>query len=290
MKVTVTAPAKINLFLDIIGRRNDGYHLLNMILQSVGLYDTVTVWKNGEGTLELFCSREDLSTGESNLACRAAALFFKELELGNPGVSIKLKKRIPVGAGLAGGSADAAAVLLALDRLFKTKLPLSRLCELASKLGADVPFCLQGGTMQAEGTGTILMPLPDLTECFLVLAKPDFSVSTAEAYALSDEHTNAHRPDLDGMIGAICSGDLESVGKRLFNSFETVLGFHEIKEIKEIMLRQGALGACMTGSGPTVFGIFSEWEKAESCADELKKLYEEVYLCEPRGTGCEIEE
>ncbi len=290
MKVTVTAPAKINLSLDIIGKRDDGYHLLNMILQSVELCDTVTVWENGGGGIELTCNRDDLPTGEENLAFRAAALFFEENGLENPGISIRIKKRIPVGAGLAGGSTDAAAVLLALDRITGAGLTGFQLAELAARLGADVPFCLQGGTMQAEGTGTILTPLPDLVECHMVLAKPDFSVSTAEAYALSDKHVRIRHPDLDEIVGAICGGDLEAVGRELYNAFEAVLRLEEVEKIKKIMRVHGALGACMSGSGPTVFGLFAGRGEAEDCADELREYYDEVYLCMPRGAGCEIEE
>ena len=172
MKLTVNAPAKINLTLDIIGRRNDGYHLVKMLMQSVDVCDTVTVWDDADSPIQVFCNREEIPVSEANTAYRAAQAFFEAAKIENPCIGIKIKKRIPMAAGLAGGSADAAAVIVALDRMFETRLSEAELTDIGERVGADVPFCIFGGTMLAEGIGTILTPLPDLPDCYIVLSKP----------------------------------------------------------------------------------------------------------------------
>lgn len=290
MKLTVNAPAKINLTLDIIGKRNDGYHLVKMLMQSVDLCDTVTVWDTGDGSISLSCDQDGVPDNSDNIAYKAAVAFFAHTGLTNPGVGIKIKKRIPVAAGLAGGSTDGAAVLIALNRLMNTELTLDELCDIGETIGADLPFCLVGGTMVASGIGTILTPTPDLPDCYLVIAKPSIHVSTKEAYSLSDDRERWQPPYTDDAVEAVCDGSLNLIGSTLYNEFEEILKLKEVVQIKQIMKGCGAKGASMSGSGPSVFGIFSEKGEAEDCADVLKERYEEVFVCRPLDRGCTIED
>lgn len=290
MKITVNAPAKINLSLDILGKRNDGYHLVKMLMQSVDLSDTVTVSDTGEEGISLSCNVETLPDGEENIAYRAASAFFAYTKLENPGITIKIKKRIPVAAGLAGGSADAAAVLVALNQLMDTGLSEEELCDMGEKLGADIPFSIIGGTMVASGIGTILTPVPDLPACYFVIAKPPLQVSTKDAYALADERERWGRPRTDEAVEAVCEGRLKAIGKALYNDFEEILPLEDVRFIKQMMKDCGALGACMSGSGPSVFGLFAEKGEAEDCADTLRDHYGEVFVCSPADRGCTIED
>lgn len=290
MRITVTAPAKINITLDILGKRADGYHVLKMVMQSVSLSDTVTVWNEDDGKISVTCNADSVPCDDSNIAARAAREFFSFAGIENPGIGIKIKKRIPVAAGLAGGSADGAAVLLALNELFSTGFSASELCEPGLKVGADIPFCLLGGTMLAEGTGGILTPLPDLAPCHIVLVKPKQSVSTKEAYTLADTAEILRHPDTDDVVEAICGGDLKAVGAGLCNVFEQVIKLDEIDEIKSVMLGCGALGACMSGSGPSVFGIFDDKGAADDCLNELVYKDMEAYICSPESRGCRVED
>lgn len=290
MKVTVNAPAKINLTLDILGKRNDGYHLVKMLMQSVDLCDTVTVWDTGDGEITLSCNQDNVPLSGENIACKTARAFFEHTSLPNPGVGIKIKKRIPVAAGLAGGSADGAAVLVALNRLTQANLSRDELCDIGEKVGADIPFCIVGGTMVASGIGTILTPAPDLPECYLVIAKPPIQVSTKEAYALADDRERWELPYTNTAVEAVCDGSLDVIGKSLYNEFEDLLNLEEVESMKQAMLDCGAKGACMSGSGPSVFGIFSKKGEAEDCADMLRDRYGEVFVCLPLDRGCTVED
>ncbi|MCI9272768.1 MAG: 4-(cytidine 5'-diphospho)-2-C-methyl-D-erythritol kinase [Clostridiales bacterium] len=290
MKITVDAPAKINLTLDIIGKRNDGYHLVKMLMQSVDLCDSVTVWDTGDNDVSLSCDQEGVPDNQSNIAYKAAAAFFAHTGLVNPGIGIKIKKRIPIAAGLAGGSADGAAVLVALNHLMGTELTLDELCDIGETIGADLPFCLVGGTMVASGIGTILTPAPDLPDCYLVIAKPPIQVSTKEAYSLCDDRERWQPPYTDDAVEAVCDGSLPLIGRTFYNEFEELLQLKEVERIKQIMKDCGALGASMSGSGPSVFGLFSEKGEAEDCADVLKEQYQEVFVCRPMDRGCTVED
>jgi 4-diphosphocytidyl-2-C-methyl-D-erythritol kinase len=289
MRVTVNAPAKINLTLEILGKRDDGYHLVKMLMQSVSLSDTVQVWENGEANISVICGG-DVPQMQDNIAYKAVEAFFQYVNLPPTGVSVKIKKEIPVSAGLAGGSADAAAVLVALNRLTEKELPLEELCEIGAKVGADVPFCILGGTMTAEGTGTILTPVPDLPDCTIILCKPPIAVSTKEAYALTDAHHLWGADRTDRCVEAVCTGEITQVAAALYNEFEGVLRLPAIDSIKATMIRFGALGSCMSGSGPTVFGIFEDKSQAEDCLHELRLTYDEVFLAHPVYEGCRVEE
>ena len=274
--------------LDIIGRRNDGYHLVKMLMQSVDVCDTVTVWDDADSPIQVFCNREEIPVSEANTAYRAAQAFFEAAKIENPCIGIKIKKRIPMAAGLAGGSADAAAVIVALDRMFETRLSEAELTDIGERVGADVPFCIFGGTMLAEGIGTILTPLPDLPDCYIVLSKPEISVSTQKAYSLADKHLLWESPETDDAVEAVCNGDIEEVANCIYNKFEKVLNLPEVASIKRMMLEAGALNAGMSGSGPTVFGIFKDKGMAEGCARSLEEYCDQVFVCRPVSKGCEI--
>ncbi len=283
MKKTMRkAYAKINLTLDVLERLPNGYHTVRMVMQTVSLHDEVTVELDGTGKTTLRCSLPYLPVDGSNLACRAAELFYRETGIPDPGTAIRLEKRIPVAAGLAGGSTDAAAVLRALDELHGTALGDGRLCELGLRLGADIPYCLLGGTMLAEGIGERLRRLPDCPKASVVLIKPSFSVSTAAIYAAMDAHQPTARPDTEGMLRALEAGDLAEICHRLYNVMEPVTGARnwEIREIRGRLLDCGAMGAVMSGSGPTVYGVFREQARAEAAWQTLKREFPECHLCE----------
>lgn len=259
MKCTLLAPAKLNLFLDITGRRSDGYHLVNMVMQSVSLYDEVTLITDEDGEeIKIECSDRLVPCDETNTAYKAVKLFFEHAGIAPVGITVRIKKNIPSQAGMAGGSTDAAAVLIGLNELFRTGLSKHELAEIGEKIGADVPFCVYGGTMTAEGIGTILTPLPDMPDCSFAVVKPDINISTAEAYRKSDEVGYDFLKNPDRVVNGICSGDIGEIAKGLYNKFEAVVNIPEIKEIKSAMIRAGALGACLTGSGSAIFGIFEK--------------------------------
>lgn len=283
MKITVNAPAKINLFLDIIGKLDNGYHSLFMVMQSIRLYDTVTVEKSNENGIFLTCSEEKLPCDEKNIAYKAAAAFCKKFGI-EPNVKIHIEKRIPFAAGLAGGSADAAAVTVALDKLYETSLSEFELCKTGLLTGSDVPFCIKGGTCLSQNTGGILSPLEPLKDCFIVLAKPEAGVSTAEAYAAADS-TYLYKPDSMRMLDACEKGDFEGICKYAGNVFEQVIEVAERVEFKKIMRKHGCSLCQMSGSGPTVFALFENKENAESCAEELKEICPNVFVTTPVKHG-----
>jgi 4-diphosphocytidyl-2-C-methyl-D-erythritol kinase len=265
------AYAKINLGLDVTGTRENGYHEVRMIMQTVDLYDEIFLEKS-DGR-EIICenSREDLPEDDGNLAVRAASLLIKQFDIPS-GVKIRLKKNIPVAAGMAGGSSDAAAVLAGMNGLFGLNLSDEELARTAVRIGADVPYCLFGGTALAEGIGEILTPLPDLPDCPLVVAKPSVSISTKYVYQNLASEGMKH-PDIDGMKNAVRRGDMPAVTERLGNVLESVSisAFPVIREVKDTMMEQGAKGALMSGSGPTVFGIFPDEAAAERAAEVLRR-------------------
>ena len=279
MKVTYKAAAKINLMLDIISRLDNGYHSLFMIMQSVGLYDTVTAERSGTD-IEITCDNQAIPCNESNTAFKAAKLFFDYTGEKNAAVKIHIQKNIPFAAGLAGGSADAAAVLHALNDLYNANLTLRELESIGVKVGADVPFCLSGGTKLAQNIGEVLSPLPEVKGCFFVLVKPEQGVSTAEAYAQFDKAPVRHL-DTSGMLYSAANGDFEAVFSKVGNVFEQLVEVPQRVPIKTVMYAHGAKCACMSGSGPTVFGVFETTEAAQAAADELKKDFKQVFVCEP---------
>lgn len=285
MVLRINAYAKINLFLDILGKLENGYHSLYMIMQSVSLCDTVTLGKNNSGGISVGCSYEDIPQGKKNIAYKAAEAFFASADIINEGTDIYIEKRIPSAAGLAGGSADAAAVIDGLDRLYNAGLSARQKLEIALQVGSDVPFCLTGGTSVTENTGDVIAPLPPLAPCFIVLAKPARGVSTAEAYAAYDDAEYIYHPNRILMLEKAAAGDLDGICENAGNVFEQVIEVVERIEIKAIMRECGAALCQMSGSGPTVFGIFKSRADADSCAERLKSVCSEVFVCEPVPYG-----
>ena len=268
--IKIEGNAKINLTLDILGKRPDGYHEVAMVMQSIGLHDTIEMEKSAAG-IALTINVPWLRADEKNLAWRAAALMQQEYGLSG-GVNMRLTKRIPVAAGLAGGSADAAAVLRGMNRLYELGLSDAKLCELGARLGSDIPFCLLGGTMLSTGRGEVLTRLSNLPETWVVLAKPRISVSTAWAYQNYDEQGAEQHPDNARIQQEIARGDRKAVAKLLCNVLEsvTIKRYAVISRYKELMMEQGAMASMMSGSGPTVFGLAESRGTANKIADCLR--------------------
>ena len=278
------ARAKINLTLDILRRREDGYHDMQMVMQSVTLADrlTVTPARGAEG--QAASDLRFLPTGNKNLAQVAAAAFREAVGLGGE-VDVDIQKRVPVCAGLAGGSADAAAVLRAMNRLSGAGLSPDRLAEIGARAGSDVPFCVLGGTALAEGRGERLTPLPPLPPCRIVICKPPFSVSTPQLFGRVNVRKIVRRPDTAGVVAALEAGDLAGVARRMYNVFEDVMEprrYAEISSIKAELIDCGALGASMSGSGPSVFGLFEDGARAQDACSRLRESYRDVFLCAPQ--------
>lgn len=288
MEIKVKAYAKINLLLDIINRRTDGYHDLFMIMQSIGLYDTVTVRETKSKKITITCNIDDIPLDEKNIAHKAASAFYKETKIKNKGINIDIVKRIPHAAGLAGGSADGAGVLVALNELYGTGLTEDELCSIGVKIGADVPFCIKGGTLLAQGIGDVLNKVKPLRKCFILIAKPDCGVNTGFAYSQFDEYGKSHTPDKLGMLCALQNRDLNEICGKMENVFEQFIDVPNKVDIKDVMRSNGAVGVCMSGSGPTVFGIFDDRNKAEKAAGELEFLAKDIAVTVPVSTGCRI--
>ena len=295
--IEIKAYAKINLSLDVTGRRDNGYHDVRMVMQSINLYDELTIcrvpWKETEsgndapdknGRITIESDTTAVPLNEDNLIYKAAKLIMDECGI-KDGVRIVLKKNIPVAAGMAGGSTDAAAVFKGMNSLFELGLEQERLCAMGVKTGADVPYCIMGGTALSEGIGEILTPMRAMPGCIILIAKPDISVSTGYVYTAFDSLKEKMHPDVDAMISAIDLGDIREVSKLLGNSLEGVTQeeYPIIKEIKQIMLGNKALGALMSGSGPTVFGLYDDRAQAEETAKMLRQLsgIKDIFVTEP---------
>ena len=279
--VTLKALAKINLGLDVLGRRDNGYHDVRMVMQTIYLYDNVTIEKTEEAGIQLECNLFYLPVDETNIAYKAAKLLMDEFDI-KEGVRIVLDKHIPVAAGLAGGSANAAAVLVGMNRLFSLGLSGQELMERGVSLGADVPYCVMRGTVLAEGIGEILTPLPPLPKCYVLIAKPGISVSTKTVYEKLDSQEITEHPDIDGILEGLDKQDIHKVAASMGNVLETVTigDYPIIEEIKHVMKEEGALNAMMSGSGPTVFGIFDDKSKARQAQERIRKLQiaKQVYV------------
>lgn len=283
------ATAKINLGLDVLRRREDGYHDLRMIMQMTGMFDRISMFpRAGRPGISFRTNLPYIPANENNLAYRAAKILMDEFEVSD-GLSINLQKFIPVAAGLAGGSTDAAAVLIGTNKLFHLGLSLEELMVRGKKLGADVPYCLLGGTALAEGIGEVLTPLPDMPSCSILLAKPPVGVSTKEVYgALRADEIEVH-PDIDGMVEALKAGDLRGVCDRCANVLEDVTAPSRpiIGEMEQDMKKMGALCSIMSGSGPTVFGIFDDESAARKCRNHMRDKYSgsRIFLTRPSNKG-----
>lgn len=281
-EIYLKAYGKINLGLDVIRKREDGYHDLDMIMQTVGIYDDVTIKKTDtKGEIMVKTDAVVLPNDEGNLAYRAAKLLMEEFHI-NSGVEIFIRKVIPIAGGMAGGSSDCAATLKGVNHLFHLGLDEEALKKRGVTLGADVPYCVMGGTALARGIGDVLTRLPAPPQCHVIIAKPGISVSTAYVYRHIRPDTIVKRPDIEGIIKAIKEKNLKEMAGLLYNVMEEVtVGEHPIiREIEHVMLEYGALNAIMSGSGPTVFGLFEEKEKAEQAMKILRErnLTEQLYL------------
>lgn len=261
--------AKINLGLDVLGTLPNGYHEVRMVMQTVDIWDELTFEKTASG-IAISTNSEELPTDGDNLIYKAAGLMMEELGI-KGGVNIYLRKNIPIAAGMAGGSADAAAAMRGICELYGLQVEDQRLMELGVRIGADVPYCIMGGTALAEGIGERLTELPSPPDCWLVVAKPDINVSTKYVYEHLDAVGDFSHPDIDGMITALKEGSLEGIVKRLGNVLEqvTVEAYPIVDDIKNGLRASGALGTLMSGSGPTVFGIFQDKEQADTAALQL---------------------
>lgn len=269
--ITMKAYAKINLGLDVIRRREDGYHELDMVMQTVGMYDVLTFTKSAAPGIRLQSESRMVPTDERNLVYKAAAWLFSEFSLAG-GLEIELKKRIPVAAGMAGGSSDCAAAIKAVNRLYDLNLTELQMREIGVRFGADVPYCIMGGTVRAEGIGERLTPLPDTPWCHVLLVKPPIRVSTKLVYENLHANSLTRHPDMDGIAAAIEDRDLKGMAEKLENVLETVTvsEFPVIQEIKEQLEQLGAVRALMSGSGPTVYGIFTDGRKAKRACEILR--------------------
>ena len=286
-KISIKAPAKINLFLDITGKLPNGYHEIASVMQTLDLFDYVKVEKAEE--ISVKCSIGELD-GENNIAYKAAKLFFEATKIEN-GAKIFIDKRIPMQAGMAGGSADAAAVLYGLNKIFDEPFSEEELCSIGAKCGADVPFSIIGGTKLSEGFGEKLSPAPEIPDCWIVIVKPDFSMSTPESYKYYDEHGlfELGHPDIRKILANLEENDLSGICGNLYNVLEHTIENPLIGEIKSEMLRLGAVGSIMTGSGTAVFGIFDSVQKAVEAKKTFSENFDSVFLSRPTKTGVQID-
>lgn len=279
----VKAFAKINLTLDITGRRDDGYHTLDSIMHTVSLCDDIEITRSAKAGIRLLCNRRYLPVDKKNTAYRAAALFLDHCGLQSEGLELSLEKTIPSRAGMGGGSADAAAVLHALNEIFETKLPLDTLMQLGAEIGADVPFCVHGGACRCTGIGELLQPVTPLPNCFIAICKPPAGMSTPRAYAMIDQYPLVNSHATDRMVKALATGELREIGAALSNRFDEAMRLMQVKSIKKTMLSAGAAGAMMTGSGSAVYGLFESEAAAKACLGLLKESGE-CFLCRPVGS------
>ena len=280
-RLELKALAKINLGLDVLGVRDNGYHDVRMVMQNIYLYDNVTIQKTEEPGIHLKTNLSFLPVDEKNIAYKAAKLLVDEFRI-EGGIKITLDKHIPVAAGMAGGSSNAAAVLVGMNRMFQLNLSDQELMDRGVQLGADVPYCIMRGTVLAEGIGEVLTPLPPLPKCYVLVAKPGISVSTKMVYEKLDSHEIEEHPNIDGIMEGLEEGDLEKIADSMGNVLErvTIEEYPIIENIKDIMKNAGALNAMMSGSGPTVFGIFKEKTLAKQAMQQIKKsgITKQVYV------------
>ena len=277
----IQARAKLNLTLDVLCTRPDGYHDLRMIMQSVELADTLDLAWNDSGELRVRTNLHFLPGNEKNLAAQAALRWWESTRKPRRGLDITIDKHIPVCAGLAGGSSDAAAVLRALNEMEDAPLPPEAVAEIGGLVGSDVPYCVLGGTALAEGRGEILTPLPPVPRCWVVLCKPDFSISTPSLFAKIDSVKLRRRPDTQGAIAALKAGDLFGVARRMYNVFEDALPERQrtrVNDIKNALIQCGALGTSMSGTGPTAFGLFDSETAAQEARERLLDFSKDVFL------------
>ncbi len=277
--ITLKAKAKINLFLEITGRLSNGYHSISTVMQEIDLCDCVTLTQTGTGNITLTSDCNTMPLDERNIAYRCAELFFAELGTENKGINIHIEKNIPMEAGLAGGSTDGAAVLKGLNAIYNKPFTTAQLCRIGSKVGADIPFCILGGTVLCEGIGDIMTPISPLPPCHILIAKGKEGVSTKWAYEQFDSMENREIRD-NPMTELLAKGDINDICKAMYNCFELLVP--SVTEIKDTMNSCGALGSMMSGSGTAVFGIFDDKEKMQIAANKLQNKNISVFCCDDR--------
>ena len=282
-EIEVKAWAKLNLSLDVLGRLGNGYHEMKMVMQTCSLHDDVRIELTGEDGVTVESNFGFLPRDGSNIAVKAASAFLDAAGMRGQGARITLRKRIPVGAGLGGGSADAAAVLRGLNTLCQTRLDADTLETIGAALGSDVPFCVRGGTALAVGRGEKLLPAPEMPACGIVICKPRFSIRTPELFSMIDSRRSRIHPDTEGLLDAMAAGDVGNLARRMYNVFEEVLPRRcsDIGAIKRALLDAGALGAVMSGTGSAVFGLFPGLSEAEQAAAALRGRWRETFASEP---------
>ena len=285
-KVTVIAPAKINLSLDVTGIDERGYHLLDMIMQTVSLFERVTVSKK-ESEITLSSNARYIPTDSKNVAVKAAMLFFEYTGI-QGGCHIHIKKTVPIKAGMAGGSADAAAVIVGLDKLYETQLTREQMCEIGAKAGSDVPFMIMGGTKRVQGVGDIILPCAEMPRCHLVICMPEKGVSTPAAFANYDKLGEKTLVETDKLVQAMEDDDIYAVAKYMANDLEKAAASEYTQPIKEALIRQGAIGSVMTGSGAAVFGVFDDEEKAKAACEYFRSHVRSVFIAKPVSFGATI--
>lgn len=288
MKLKAYAPAKINLGLEILSKRPDGYHNVDMIMQSINLFDEVTLEETFDGKISVFNEKNTSCPQNEDIAFKCADLFFKETKVPFSGIKIEIKKNIPISAGLAGGSADGAAVLVLLNHMYDEKVSLNELLEIGGKIGADIPFCILGGTARASGKGTEIKKIPEFNDYFLVLTKPGISICTKRAYSLFDSAQIKNFKSFEKMEESLKNADFSGFSGSLFNRFEELVQSSEVFNIKKKMLDLGAVSSLMSGSGPSVYGVFEDETTALKCLSEVKKFYPQTFLCRPIDHGVKI--
>ncbi len=288
MSVCIRAYAKINLMLDILSKLENGYHEVFTVMQSVGIFDEITVTLNNSRKISVSCNVNAVPDEKSNIAYKAAEVFFRNTGTENCGVAIEIQKNIPYEAGLGGGSADAAAVIIALDKLFYTNLNEKSIIRIASQIGADVPFCALGGTMLGQYTGTVLSHLPDLDKKYVVIVKPCENISTEDAYSAFDKAERIRHLDTKNMLISVIGNDWKKASEKVDNVFEQFIEVTDRAVIKGIMRKHSCICSCMSGSGPSIFGIFENEKDAENCRNELKKDFPDTFICTTTDKGLEI--
>lgn len=277
------AYAKVNLTLDVLGKRADGYHDLKSVMQTISLQDDIEIDIGTGKPWSLHCDKEGVPCDERNLAWKAAKAYCDALGKDPDGIEIRMTKRIPSQAGMGGGSSDAAAVLRALNRYYGEPMTITELAELGAQIGSDVPFCVVGGTVMCEGRGERMRRLPDMPECFFVVVKPEFSISTPVLFRKIDEKTIVNRPDHQAMEDALSNGDLSKVARNLCNTFDPVVTEEhpELDDIKSVFRSCGSIGEVMTGSGSALFCLVPDRKSAEKACVVLKSSYSQVFVAKP---------
>ena len=283
--VTVLAPAKLNLALDVVGTLPNGYHDLDMTMQAITLYERVVLRRSPYLNLRLPGS--PVAANNKNTAIKVALAFFDYTGL-LAGVDITIYKNTPVRAGMAGGSADAAAVLVGMNELYGAKLSMSELCALGAKIGADVPFALMGGTCRVQGVGDFIKALPPMPECWFTVVMPDYGVSTPEAFAAYDKVGSSVHPDCEAQEAAIRAGDLDALCAAAGNALEECSGAKDTEAIKALLKEHGAVTALMTGSGAAVFGVFRDGAAAKAAAAAARHHWKQIYLAQPDKGGARV--